>query len=135
MRTDELYIRAEQCGISVICDVPLPETKSISADIGGELYIGIDSRVMETSAEERVHLAHELGHCETGAFYSMYSPIDNRQWCENKANKKAYELLISRSELASLIKKSSGEIGMWELAEHFDVTEEFMRKAVECYLG
>lgn len=135
MKTDELYIRAEEDNIAIIYSVPLPKTKSISTTVDGDMYIGIDQSIMNSSAEERVHLAHEIGHCETGAFYSLYSPIDNRQWCENKANKRAYELLISQDELIQLIEASCGEISIWELAEHFNVTEEFMRKAVEFYYG
>lgn len=135
MKTEELYIRAEQGGICILYDVPLPKTKSLSADIDGQLYIGIDQSVLSSTAEERVHLAHELGHCETGAFYSLYSPIDNRKWCENKANKRAIRMLIPTDELRDLIDGTEGQISLWELAEHFCVTEEFMQKAVEHYFS
>ncbi len=133
MTSDKLYLEAERAGVIVDCSVKLPESKSMSLDIDSNLFIGIDDRIMQSRAEERVHLAHELGHCMTGAFYSLYSPIDNRGYCERKANDYAIKKLIDEDELRKIIKEYNGEIGIWELAEHFDVTEDFMRKAVEYY--
>ena len=98
------------------------------------MFIGIDDKVMQTRAEERVHLAHELGHCMTGAFYSLYSPIDNRGYVERKANVYAIKKLINEDELKKIIKKYN-DISVWELAEHFEVTEDFMRMALEYYFA
>lgn len=71
MISDKLYLEAEQNGITVICGAKLPLTKSVSVKDGEDMYIGIDDSAMETHADERTHLAHEIGHCMTGAFYSI----------------------------------------------------------------
>ena len=77
MITDKLYLEAEESGITVLCGAELPLTKSLSAELpDGEMFIGIDDSAMSTRAEERVHLAHELGHCVTG------SPSMRRVWVE-----------------------------------------------------
>ncbi len=133
MITDRLYDLADHDGIEVICGAKLSLNKSISVKDGENLYIGIDDSAMTTSAEERVHLAHELGHCETGSFYNMYSPIDNRGKCEEKANEWAIHNLIPEEDLRSVIASRDGEISVWELSEHFDVTEPFMQKALTLY--
>ena len=111
----------------------LPNTKSVSLNIDETRFIGIDDKIMETRAEERVHLAHELGHCMTGAFYSVRSPLNTRSRCERKANDYAIKKLIDEDELRKIIKEYNGEIGIWDLADHFNVTEYFMKKAVEYY--
>ncbi len=135
MISDKLYLEAEQAGIMIYCGKGLQNTKSLSVKSEGDMFIGIDDTAMETSAEERVHLAHELGHCMTGAFYSIYSPIDNRGYMERIANNYAIKKLVDEDELIRVIKEYDGNIQPWELAEHFNVTEEFMHKALEYYFG
>lgn len=136
MISDTLYLEAERSGITVICGADLPKTKSVSIEFpDGEQYIGIDDSAMRTRAEERVHLAHELGHCITGAMYNLYCPIFTRQRCERIADAYAIKKLVNEEELTRVIKKRCGDISIWELSEYFDVTEDFMRKAVEYYFN
>ncbi len=99
--------------------------------VSGECYVGIDPMQLETQAEERVHLAHELGHCITGSFYNMYSGSDIRKRHEIRADRCAAALLVPVEELKSQFRKGITEI--WNLAEYFDVTEDFIRKAIENY--
>lgn len=96
----------------------------------GQCYIGIDSGHM-TKAEETVCKAHELGHCETGSFYNRYSPFDLISKHEYRADAWAIENLIDKSEIEAAFKQGITEI--WDLAEHFEVTEDFMRKVCKYY--
>ena len=133
MISDKLYLEAEQAGVMVYCGKGLQETKSISVSSDGGMFIGIDDTVMRTRAEERVHLAHELGHCMTGAFYSVRSPLNTRSRCERIANNYAIKKLVDEDELRKVIKEYNGDISVWALADHFTVTEDFMRMALEYY--
>lgn len=133
MISDKLYLEAEQAGIMVYCGKGLQNTKSLSAKSDGDMFIGIDDTVMNTHAEERVHLAHELGHCATGAFYSVHSPLNTRSRCERIANNYAIKKLVNEDELIKIIEEYNGDISVWALAEHFTVTEDFMRMALEYY--
>lgn len=134
MISDKLYLEAEQSGITVICGADLSKTKSISLELSdGAMFIGIDDSAMRTRAEERVHLAHELGHCVTGAMYNMYCPIMPRRRYEKIADAYAIKKLIDEDELRRVIDEREGDISVWELSEWFDVTEEFMRKALSFY--
>ena len=126
-----LYSIAEQLNIDVIT-FPMEENESVSVMLSnGKCYIGIDKSVREDSAEEHVHLAHEIGHCATGAFYNSYSPADLRQKHEHKADKWAIRQLVPESELTEAV--NAGITELWDLAELFDVTVQFMQKAICFY--
>lgn len=126
----ECYRIAEQENIAVD-HFALSKRASLSImEDDGTCFIAIDpSRIIDEAAERTI-LAHELGHCITGAFYNRYSNYDCRKHHENRADKWAIKKLISAGALDTAI--SEGYTELWELAEHFGVTEEFIRKAV-CY--
>ena len=130
MELSALYDFARQQNIEVI-PFPMKENGSMSIQSdSGACYIGMDDRVCDGAAQERVHLGHELGHCVTGSFYSIYTAIDCRQRHENRADKWAICQLISVDALDEAVAQGCTEL--WELAERFGVTEQFMKKAV-CY--
>lgn len=130
-RTSELYEIAEKGGTEIIC-CSLPNACSVSVETpAGGCFIGIDPFEIETTAEERVHLAHEIGHCETLSFYNTYSPLEIREKHEKRADRWAALRLVPVRELTEALAHGINEI--WSLAEYFDVTEEFMRKAIEIH--
>ncbi|MBE6574327.1 MAG: ImmA/IrrE family metallo-endopeptidase [Ruminococcaceae bacterium] len=129
MTSLDLLKYAESKGI-IIEYSKLPEVGSCAVDLDGLCVIGIDDRDM-TEAEKRVHLAHELGHCETGAFYNMYSPVDNRSKNEYKANAWAIKKILPKERMLDAFKNGLTE--KWQLAEEFSVTEEFIVKAFNYY--
>lgn len=130
MELRQLYDLAAQQNIA-ICNFPLPVTGSMSVlSEDGRCYIGMDPELLDGGVQERVHLSHELGHCITGSFYNRYASRDCRQKHENQANKWAIEALISVDDLDQAIAEGYTEV--WELAERFQVTEDFIRKTV-CY--
>lgn len=123
-----LYAYAEQRGIDVDW-FALGRAASLSAPLPGDTYaIAINPWKMDSLARETVCLAHELGHCETGSFYNRYAKLDIRQKHENRADKWAVKHLVPVDELDEAV--ADGHTELWELAEHFGVTEDFMRKAV-----
>ena len=58
--------------------------------------------------------------------------MDSRQRHENQANRWAIRTLIPVDDLDEAVAEGCTEV--WELAERFGVTEEFMRKAVCLYV-
>ena len=124
----ELYADCGQLNIQVL-ECPLPENGSISImDETGRCHIGMDGSVLDNGALERVHLGHEVGHCATGSFYNRYSPYDLRRKHENRADRWAIGRIIPVEQLDEAVARGCTEI--WELAEWFGVTEQFMQKAV-----
>ena len=125
-----LYDLARQQNIEVI-RYPMKENGSMSLMLDdGSCFIGIDESIQDGGAEERVHMGHELGHCLTGSFYNRYSHYDIRQRHENRADKWAVRQLIPVEDLDEAVAEGCCEI--WDLAERFGVTEQFIKKAV-CY--
>ena len=132
MEIRTLYDLAKQQNIGVF-DFSLPETGSMSLMTdSGRCYIAMDAAVKDGAVQERVHLSHELGHCVTGSFYNRYAAVDCRQRHENRANKWAVQALIPVQQLDDAIAEGCTEV--WELADRFQVTEEFVRKAVCWYV-
>lgn len=126
-----LYHLASQLDIPVDY-FPMQKREALAImDTDGSCAIAIDPRKIRSERDERSKLSHELGHCCTGSFYNRFSGYDIRQRHENRADKWAIEHLITADELDDAIARGCTEI--WELAEYFQVSEEFMRKAVCWY--
>lgn len=131
MTLTELYNLAESERVDVAA-FSLGKREALSTmDSDGQCYIAIDPHKISSTADEKTKLAHELGHCATGAFYNVYSPLGSRQRHENRADKWVIKKLIPEDELEEAV--ADGYTEIWELAEYFCVTEDFMRKAVSLY--
>lgn len=130
MEIQNLYDLAQQQNIEVL-SYPMAANGSMSLMLeGSRCVIGMDACVQDGGIQERVHLSHELGHCVTGSFYNIHAAVDCRQRHENRANKWAVQRLIPVDDLDEAIAQGCTEV--WELAERFQVTEDFIKKAV-CY--
>lgn len=131
VETSGLYLISDAENIPVL-PFSLPKNGSMCIQTNEfRCYIGIDYSVLADESSLRVHLAHELGHCEVGAFYNRWAACDIRQQHENRADKWAIQQLVPEDELNAAV--ADGDTEIWSLAEHFDVTEEFMKKAVCWY--
>ncbi len=100
-------------------------------EMNGHYGIFMDFDTIETTAEESVLIAHEGGHIATGSTHSIGSPYEIIEQHENRADKWAIKKLIPKDELDKAIAKGYTEI--WDLADYFNVTEDFMKKAVWLY--
>lgn len=131
MDTIELYQEAWDSDIPIIVlDIPKTGSMCIHSD-SGRCYIGMDYGILPDKANRRVHLAHELGHCKTGAFYNRWAARDVRKKHEHRADKWAIEKMIPVGDLNEAV--AEGHTELWDLAERFGVTETFMKKAVCWY--
>ena len=132
MEVRNLYDLARKQNIEVLT-YPMSQSRSMSVMTeDGECFVGMDPEIQDGGVQERVHLAHELGHCVTGSFYNIYAAVDSRRRHENRADKWAVENLIPVQDLDKAIAQGCTEY--WALAERFGVTEDFIRKAVCRYV-
>ncbi len=127
MKTERLYNIAENADIFVY--TRRISSPSMAIEVCG--IKGIALRKNLTKAEERSYLSHELGHHIKGALYSKETPCFTRGQCEHKADKWAVHKLIPVRSLYASFRK--GYVEVWQLAEYFDVTEEFILKTIEIY--
>ncbi|MDY2969826.1 MAG: ImmA/IrrE family metallo-endopeptidase [Butyricicoccus pullicaecorum] len=112
--------------------LPLSSLDAFSIEHKGKYAIVLDPSKIESSSDENTKLAHELGHCLYGGFYSSTTPLYIREKHEYKANVWAVKFLVPWDELHEAV--HNGITEPWELAEYFSVTEAFINLALEYYL-
>ena len=127
MTLDDLYSIADKSQISVH-----HTTLSDCASVSMRGHIAFDENKFTSYAEEKTCLAHELGHCITGSFYTVFSKFDIKSKHGHRADKWSILTLIPSEEYFKLT-RSDNPPEIWELAEHFGVTEDLIKKAVYYY--
>ena len=133
MTLPELYDLAVDHGVDVDWWSSMPSAKSFAIfdPHFDRCAVVMDPWKFSTLEDEYTTLGHELGHCMTGSFYNRWAACDLREKCEKRADKWAVEHLVPRDQLEASI--ADGRVEPWELAEHFGVTEELIRKAICWY--
>lgn len=134
-KLEQLNDWLEQEGVFVF-DRQLPfsseQSKAVTVRLNAGVWgIFLDRGRLETEAEELSAALHEGGHYATGTTHALSSPFDLVAKHEVKADKWAVKRLLTARELDDAVAGGCTEI--WQLAEHFGVTEELMRKAVCWY--
>ena len=122
-----LYAEADLKDIAVYY-YPLRNLTALSFSDG---TIAMDVDKISTVSEETVLLGHELGHCETGCFYRVDTPLALQGRCEERANRWAIRRLVPIEELRLAL--AAGITEIHDLAEYFEITQAFMEKAVRYY--
>lgn len=109
---------------------PLPVIGSMSTEVNGRCYIGMDSSRPYTYAEEQARIGHELGHCLYGGFYSITMPFDIVERHEIRADHWYIRHAIPKDVLFELLRQGRD---ICEIAELLDTTEEYVRRAYYYY--
>ena len=126
----DVYSALEETNANVnIWQHPLCDATTIEMD--GNYDIFLNPHKCNTIADILTKLIHEWGHCVSGATHSVYSPFQLVAKNEYKANRYAYERFLPWAEIKKAV--SNGLTEYWQLAEYFNINEEFIRKAVHYY--
>lgn len=128
---DKLLKIAQREDIPIIDMMLYGKEEALSHSMNGLCIIAIDRKKVKSHADYKVKSAHELGHCLTGSFYDASCPVTTIGRMEHRADIWAIRNTIPRRALISALKK--GVTQLWELSEHFGVTEDFMKKALKHY--
>ncbi len=126
---------SELCDIAESSDIlmlsgKLHNAPSMAICDDGDCAVIFDYSKIDNTALLMVCTAHEIGHCETGSFYTQKS-LELRERMEYRANKWAIKNLIPKNEMEQAIKEGNEEV--WQLAEYFDITEDMVRFAFWVY--
>ena len=105
--------------------------KSLIFKNGSSADIILDMESIKNYKEETECLAHEMGHFETGTYYKMTSKLELKTKHEYAANRWSVENLLPFSDLKNAF--LSGITEVWDLSEHFDRTEDFIRLTLKMY--
>lgn len=108
-----------------VADIPLKANYAIAFF---DDFLVIDHSKCKTAAQERTILAHEVGHYLSGAFYHAYSPYEVKEQAEHKAFAASVEKYLPVSEIVRCYRSGMTEI--WQLAEHFNLEDDFVEKAL-----
>ncbi|MBQ6946440.1 MAG: ImmA/IrrE family metallo-endopeptidase, partial [Clostridia bacterium] len=129
LSTVALYELAAGRGVPVYAfDLKNVPSLSIMDEDGG-CVVGMAPTL--AGQREKLCLAHELGHCITGAFYNRHSSGAVRGKSEYKADKWAFYHLLPPMAVEKAM--AAGLTRPHELAEYFDVPEEFLLRALDYY--
>ena len=83
----ELYKYAEQQNIT-IDSFEMNRLESLAICRGeNRFYVAINPRCLQSSADETVKAAHEIGHCVTGTLYCRSAEPETRRKCEVAADR------------------------------------------------
>ena len=129
-KTISLYDELNEAGVRFY-HWRMADGQAVTVELGSRYGVFMDFDSIHSDAEELVLVAHEGGHISTGATHRVDSPYDLIEKHEYKADKWAIKKLIPEDELDDAV--AEGHTDIWDLAEHFGVTEDFMRKAVCWY--
>ena len=127
MELNELYKIADENHIEVDF-FPFQQLVSLSTPDS----IAIDVDKLETTSEEKAVLGHELGHCMTGSFYRI-NTFETRERMEARANRWVIKNLLPWRKLREAV--YAGITTPWELAEYFNLPEQFINKSIEYYIN
>lgn len=95
--------------------------------------IFLDPACFSSLRNMKAVLAHEIGHCATGCTHRMSSPIDLVERHEYKAERWAIESCLPFRSLRQAMQEGFQE--PWQLAEYFEMPEDFIRRAIAYYTG
>lgn len=130
-KTEELYAQAEEWGYPVLEPPPdgTIDSMAILSPRGTPCVFLRERGFKGEEVNER--LAHEIGHCRTGAFYTALSAPTTRGKCEEKARRWSYRRMVPLDALLAGLRDGLRE--PYEFAERLEVPERMVREAVEYY--
>lgn len=126
---ETLYEDLDELGVDVF-SCPLSKFEAMAEPEG---YLGVDYSKIQSEAQEREILIHEEGHFATNTFYTYDSPFTIRQHQENIAIRHGYKKYYSLEKLLAAMEEGYTEV--WDLAEHFGVSQEYVREMLAYYTG
>ena len=129
VKTNDFRAIAESNGVEIVT-FRLPNVDSMSAEVNGQCYIGLDGTRRMTHAEEQVRIGHELGHCLYGGFYHRTTPFDIKERHEVRADRWYIKKAIPRRTLFRLLREGRDA---WEIAEILNTTEDYVRRSYYYY--
>lgn len=104
---------------------------ALSMKMGSDFTITINKSLQLTMKQEFSAVIHEEGHYDSGTTHFVSSPYQLIRKHEYNANRRAVLKHINIDELKNVMRE--GLVYIYQLAEHFDVTDEFMETAIKIY--
>jgi len=136
---EKLHQEAYDKGIDVVYYHIGEAVKAMYYSRGDIKGIALDRGAIGSAAEERVVLAEEMVHEERKLLYELGEDcnlpvrIAERDRMEYKARKETIKKLLPVWKIKDCISRHITEL--WEMAEYLEVSEDFLKKAIEYYIS
>ena len=130
----QLYGYAEQKGV-IVAPWKIDNRKACAIKMGRNYHILMNNCLIDGERDERVVLAHELGHCRSDRMYYLQDYCNplykaNIAKAERKAKDEACRLLVNPEELKKALRENDTE---YAAAESLDIDLFTFRDVVEYY--
>ena len=127
MTYDALLVEADQHNIYVIENM---DFESSAKALIHDDVIGIN-RTVRSNLERACVLAEELGHyySNTGDITDLSSVSNRKQECKGRLT--GFDKMVGLIGIVSAYK--AGCRNLYEMADHLDVTEEYLKEALDAY--
>ena len=130
----QLYGYAEQKGV-IVAPWKIDNRKACAIKMGRNYHILMNDCLIDGERDERVVLAHELGHCRSDRMYYLQDYCNplykaNIAKAERKAKDEACRLLVNPDELKKALRENDTE---YAAAESLDIDLFTFRDVVEYY--
>ncbi len=134
MNLAELYGYAEKRGITVT-SWKIDNRKACVIKMNRDYHVLMNDRLLESERDERIVLAHEIGHCRSDRLYYLQDYCNplyqaNIAKAERKADYEACRLLVSPDELKTALRENDTE---YAAAESLDLDLSTLRRVVDYY--
>ena len=132
---NDLYNELEKYNIPVV-KVNFQNKKAGIITNGNDTVIAVDYKKIENSKEEKMIIAEEKAHYETGALYLLNADKTTIDKMEYKANKRVYNELVPFAKLKELCEQ---HLSVAELSDYFGIPiqdvliAEFLYNNIENY--
>jgi hypothetical protein len=113
----DLYNELEKYNIPVV-KVDFHKKKAGIITNGKDTVIAVDYKKIENSKEEKMIIAEEKAHYETGALYSLNADKTTMDKAEYKARKRVYNELIPFPQLKEMCES---QLSVSELSDYFGI--------------
>ena len=130
----QLYGYAEQKGV-IVAPWKIDNRKACAIKMGRNYHILMNNCLIDGERDERVVLAHELGHCRSDRMYYLQDYCNplykaNIAKAERKAKDEACRLLVNPKELKKALRENDTE---YAAAESLDIDLFTLRDVVKYY--
>ena len=130
----QLYGYAEQKGV-IVAPWKIDNRKACAIKMGRNYHILMNNCLIDGERDERVLLAHELGHCHSDRMYYLQDYCNplykaNIAKAERKAKDEACRLLVTPDELKKALRENDTE---YAAAESLDLDVFTFHDVVKYY--
>lgn len=127
---ERIYEDYEHMGIPIF-SFPAGKLRAATIEIDQQYAVFADFFQFKTLAEQQHMLVHELGHCATGCTHKLASRYDLIEKHEFRADKYAALRYLPPAQFVEAFQ--SGYKEPWELANWFNMPEDFIRWTLAYY--